>query len=81
MPLPKDTIPLILNLTHNPIYLIMKDFKLYMKANSLYEPLNFSYNTTDSVEGIFGQVHHVHNNTVLYIRNILYQLKATFLIL
>ena len=40
------------------------DFKLYMQPNSLYESLQFRYNTTDSVEGVFGIVHHVHNNTV-----------------
>tara|TARA_B100001250_G_C19627492_1_gene712230 strand:- start:265 stop:828 length:564 start_codon:yes stop_codon:yes gene_type:complete len=35
-----------------------------MSPNSVYEPLMFRYKTTDSVEGVFGLVHHVHNNTV-----------------
>ncbi|MEC7863940.1 MAG: M23 family metallopeptidase [Bacteroidota bacterium] len=62
-PLPKDTITTSFKLK-KPNMFNATDFKLYMHPNSLYEPLKFRYNTTDSVEGVFGLVHHVHNNTV-----------------
>lgn len=62
-PLPKDTTTTSFKL-ERPNLFNATDFKLYMQPNSLYEPLKFRYNTTDSVEGVFGLVHNVHNNTV-----------------
>ena len=38
-----------------------------MKAFSLYEDITFHYNTTDSISGVFGKVHHIHyNNTPIH---------------
>jgi hypothetical protein len=62
-PLPKDTINTPFRLDTVNIFK-KEDIELTMEAFSLYEPLMFRYNTTDSVEGVFGLVHHVHNNTV-----------------
>ena len=62
-PLPKDTTTTSFKLK-KPNLFNATDLKLYMQPNSLYEPLNFRYNTTDSVEGVYGLVHHVHNNTI-----------------
>ena len=62
-PLPRDTTTTSFKLK-NPNIFNTSDFKLYMQPNSLYEPLDFRYNTTDSVEGVYGLVHSVHNNTV-----------------
>ena len=43
-----------------------------METFSLYEPLRFHYNTTDSVDGVFGEVHHVHfNNTPVHKKYVL----------
>ena len=39
-----------------------KDFELHMESNSLYEPLDFTYNTQDSLDDIFGVLHQVHND-------------------
>ena len=60
-PLPLDSTSVAFRL-RNPNTFNAADFKLYMQANSLYEPLQFNYSTTDSVKGVFGLVHHVHNN-------------------
>ena len=46
----------------NPNIFKAKDFELHMEANSLYEPLDFTYQTQDSVNGIFGALHQVHND-------------------
>ncbi len=62
-PLPKDTINTPFRLDTVNIFK-KEDMELTMEAFSLYEPLKFRYNTTDSVEGVYGLVHHVHNNTV-----------------
>ena len=62
-PLPRDTTITSFKLK-NPNIFNTSDFKLYMQPNSLYEPLDFRYNTTDSVDGVYGLVHHVHNNTI-----------------
>ena len=59
--LPLDSTSVAFRL-RNPNMFNAADFKLYMQANSLYEPLQFNYSTTDSVKGVFGLVHHVHNN-------------------
>ena len=64
--LPKDTL--------NPLFCLDKvnifkkeKIELNMEAFSLYEPLIFHYNTTDSIEGVFGDVHQVHfNNTPVH---------------
>ena len=40
-----------------------------MKAFSLYEPIMFHYDKTDSLAGVYGNVHHVHyNNTPVHNR-------------
>ena len=62
-PLPKDTTTTSFKL-EGPNMFNATDFKLYMQSNSLYEPIDFHYNTTGAVEGVYGLVHHVHNNTV-----------------
>ena len=70
-PLPKDTIntPFTINKVN-----IFKDKELYlhMEANSLYEPIMFHYETTDSIKGVFGKVHHVHfDNTPVHKKYVL----------
>jgi len=62
-PLPLDSTSVSFRLS-NPNMFNATNFKLYMQSNSLYEPINFRYNTTDSIEGVFGLVHNVHNNTI-----------------
>ena len=62
-PLPRDTTTTSFKLERANLF-NSTDFKLHMQPNSLYEPLDFRYNTTDSVDGVYGLVHHVHNNTV-----------------
>ena len=43
------------------------DIHLQMQAFSLYEPIMFHYNTTDSIDGVFGKVHHIHyDNTPVH---------------
>lgn len=70
-PTPKDT-------SNTPFYInkvnVYKtdDFELHMKDNSLYEPIMFHYETTDSIEGVFGKVHNVHfDNTPVHKKYIL----------
>ena len=75
-PLPRDTNTTSFKMKQPNVF-NTKDFKLYMPSNSLYEPLNFSYNTSDSVEGVFGLVHHVHNNTVPVHKKYTLSIKAT----
>ena len=62
----KDTISTNFKLSQtNRFY--KEDFKLSMPPFALYEDLKFRYNTTDSIEEIYGKVHHVHfNNTPVH---------------
>ena len=53
-----------------------KDFELHMETNSLYEPLNFTYNTQDSVDGIFGVLHQVHNDKTPVHKKYVLSIKA-----
>jgi hypothetical protein len=62
-PLPLDSTSIAFRLS-TPNIFNADNMELYMGANTLYEPLQFNYSTTDSVKGVFGNVHHVHNNTV-----------------
>tara|TARA_B110000967_G_scaffold192989_1_gene220078 strand:- start:197 stop:1897 length:1701 start_codon:yes stop_codon:yes gene_type:complete len=41
-----------------------ENIKLSMPPLSLYEPLMFRYTTTDSVDGVFGEIHQVHFNNI-----------------
>ena len=41
---------------------VRKDILLHMKPFSLYESIMFNYKTTDSIDGVFGKVHHIHFN-------------------
>ena len=52
------------------------NLKLSIKPFSLYEDLKFHYNTTDSIEGVFGKVHHIHYNTTPIHKPYLLELKA-----
>ena len=54
-----------------------KNFELHMEANSLYEPLNFMYNTEDSVESIFGVVHQVHTDKIPVHKKYVLSIKAS----
>ena len=70
-PLPKDTINPIFSLGKVNIFK-KENVELHMETFSLYEPLRFHYNTTDSVDGVFGEVHHVHfNNTPVHKKYVL----------
>ena len=70
-PLPKDTINPIFSLGKVNIFK-KENIELHMQTFSLYEPLRFRYNTTDSVDGVFGEVHHVHfNNTPVHKKYVL----------
>tara|TARA_B100001142_G_scaffold35238_1_gene31072 strand:+ start:531 stop:2228 length:1698 start_codon:yes stop_codon:yes gene_type:complete len=40
------------------------NFTIHMKPYSLYEDISLNYQTTDSIEGVFGLVHNLHKNTV-----------------
>ena len=40
------------------------NFQLHMESYSLYEDLNFEYSLLDSIEGIFGSIHHVHHDYI-----------------
>ncbi len=74
-PLPKDTLTTYFNLEKVNMF-NAPNFKLLIQKNSLYESLNFRYNTTDSVEKVFGLVHHVHNNTIPVHKNYTLSIKA-----
>jgi hypothetical protein len=70
-PLPKDTINTAFSLDKVNIFR-KENMELHMESFSLYEPLRFHYNTTDSVDGVFGEVHHVHfNNTPVHKKYVL----------
>ena len=53
------------------------NFELHMEANSLYEDLSFTYNTQDSVDGIFGILHQVHNNKIPIHKKYVLSIKAS----
>jgi len=53
-----------------------ENINLHMKAFSLYESIKFHYNSTDSIEGVFGEVHHVHNNNTPIHKKYTLALKA-----
>ena len=40
------------------------NLELMMQAFSLYEPLLFNYNSIDSIDGVFGEIHQVHFNNI-----------------
>ena len=62
-PSPKDSIGI--PFSFNKVNILKKDnIELSMPAFSLYENLMFRYNTTASVDGVFGEVHQVHFNNV-----------------
>ena len=62
-PLPKDSISIPFSFKTANIF--KKDnIKLSMPAFSLYESLMFHYNTKDSVDGVFGNIHQVHFNNI-----------------
>ena len=48
----------------NPNIFKADNIALYMEANTLYEPLKFNYSKTESIKGVYGNVHHVHNNKI-----------------
>ena len=50
--------------------------ELYMEANTLYEPLRFNYSTTDSLKGVYGKVHNVHNNKIPVHKKYILSIKA-----
>ena len=65
-PLLKDTINTFFKY-NKPNIFHTDNMKLNMKSFSLYESIMFNYETTDSIEGVFGKVHHIHyNNTPVH---------------
>lgn len=65
-PLPKDTINTSFKFDKQNTFQ-EDDIDIHMQAFSLYEPIMFHYNTTDSIEGVFQKVHHIHyNNTPVH---------------
>ena len=52
------------------------NINLHMKAFSLYEPINFHYSNTDSISGVFGEVHHIHNHNTPVHKKYTLALKA-----
>ena len=62
-PLPKDTIKTSFKFNEENI-LQKNNINLHMQPFSLYEPIMFNYNVTESAEGVYGEVHHLHYNTV-----------------
>ena len=65
-PLPKDTINTSFQFDRANTFK-RENINLHMQAFCLYEPIMFHYNTTDSVDGVFGKVHHIHyNNTPVH---------------
>ncbi len=70
-PINRDTTKISFKLDRVNIFK-KKDLELHMEAFSLYEPIMFNYNTTDSVDGTYGKVHHVHfNNTAVHKKYVL----------
>ncbi len=53
-----------------------KDFELHMDKNSLYEPLDFTYSSNDSIAGIFGLLHQCHNDRTPVHKKYVVSLKA-----
>ncbi len=53
-----------------------KDFEMHMEANSIYESLNLTYNTQDSIDGIFGVLHQVHNDKIPVHKKYVLSIKA-----
>ncbi len=48
---------------YNKNNIFKKDnFKIQIEKMSLYENINFSYSTEDSIKGVFGKIHKCHNN-------------------
>ena len=60
-PLPLESTSVAFRLRNSNIFKV-DNMELHMEANTLYEPLQFNYSTTDSIKGVYGIVHHVHNN-------------------
>ena len=60
-PLPLESTSVAFRLSNSNIFKA-DNMELHMEANTLYEPLQFNYSTTDSIKGVYGIVHHVHNN-------------------
>ena len=54
-----------------------KNFQLHMESYSLYEDLDFEYSVLDSIEGVFGKVHHVHYDYVPVHKSFVISLKAS----
>jgi len=52
------------------------NFYLHMESYSLYEDLHFNYKELDSIEGIFGKIHHVHNELIPVHKSYIISLKA-----
>ena len=75
-PLPIDTINTPFSLDKVNIFK-EENIELHMEAFSLYEPLIFHYNTTDSVDGVFGDIHHVHFNNIPVHKKYVLSIKAT----
>ena len=75
-PLPEDTIN-----THfrfDRVNIFKNDnIEINMKAFSLYEPIMFNYKNTDTLEGIFGQVHQIHYNNIPVHKYYKLSLKST----
>ena len=53
-----------------------KNFYLHMESYSLYEDLNFNYRELDSIQGVFGKIHHVHNELTPVHKSYIISLKA-----
>ncbi len=74
-PAPKDPLNTFFKFNTANIFK-KKNISLHMQAFSLYESIMFHYNTSDSISGIFGEIHHIHyNNTPVHKKYVL-ALKA-----
>ena len=58
-PLKKDTSNTLFKF-NKPNIFKRENIKLHMQAYSLYEPINFRYKLTDTLDKVFGGVHHIH---------------------
>ena len=74
-PLPIDSTSIPFPINKSTIFKA-KNIELHMESNSLYEPLKFHYSTTDSVEGVYGLVHNVHNNRTPVHKKYVLSIKA-----